>query len=150
MMRLWCMRWSPFTLSREGGGTSVCGLVPFVFGNSPISSCLWICALHFSLNEICALWWPLMTSANHRVRWECWWKVVNEIFNQITNHNPPPPTKHPTYYRKLMYCQTWFFWIRWITEALLLFSSTGKSFCIAGRTHKTDNKKTSKETIQKS
>lgn len=49
---------------------SVHVLAPSVCANSPICSCLWIWALHFSLKEICAVWWPLMTSANQRVRWE--------------------------------------------------------------------------------
>lgn len=43
---------------------------------------------------------------------------------------------HSVYYRNFKCCQTWFFWIRWITEAFWLFSSTSKSFCIAGRTQK--------------
>lgn len=41
---------------------------------------------------------------------------------------------HPAHYSRFKWRQTWFLWIRWITEAL--FSSTGKSLCIAGRTHK--------------
>lgn len=45
---------------------------------------------------------------------------------------------HRAYDRKFKHCQTWFFWIRWITEAPSLFSSTGKSFCIAGRTSETN------------